>query len=169
MFAVAAGLLTAAGWAPNTPPPEKTVARNDVANEVSAKVNEQSGHRPDSVTCSRDLRAKVGAVLVCEERNDGQTYGIDVTVTRVDGDNVSFDIVETVNKDDIANEIGDQMAEQFGGKPSVTCPDNLNGDVGATLRCQLQAGDATYGVTVTVTSVDGGSVKHTFKVDDRPQ
>jgi hypothetical protein len=90
-------------------------------------------------------------------------------VTSVDGDNVNFDIVETVNKDDVANQISDQLAEQFGRRPTVTCPDSLKGDVGATLRCELQDQGPTYGVTVTVTSVEGGSVKFNFKVDDQPE
>jgi hypothetical protein len=165
----ASGLVAMAGCAPNTPPPENTVGKEDVANEIGAKVNEHAGHKPDSVTCPGDLRAKVGAVLECQMTDNGQTYGVDVTVTSVDGDNVNFDIVETVNKDDVANQISDQLAEQFGRRPTVTCPDSLKGDVGATLRCQLQDQGSTYGVTVTVTSVEGGSVKFNFKVDDQPE
>jgi len=69
---------------------------------------------------------------------DGQPYGVNVTVTSVDGDRVNFDIVETVSKDDVAKQISDQLAQQFGRTPEkVTCPNDLKGDVGATTRCEL--------------------------------
>jgi hypothetical protein len=54
-------------------------------------------------------------------------------------------------------------------RSSVSCPDNLKGTVGATLRCELTDGGSTYGVTVTVTSVEGGVVKYDIKVDDQPK
>jgi Domain of unknown function (DUF4333) len=148
---------------------EKTVAKADVADQISAKVNEKAGHKPQSVSCPDDLKATVGASLDCQMTDDGQTYGVNVTVTSVEGDKVNFDIVETVNKNDVAKSISDQLTQQFGRTPDVTCPDDLKGDVGATTRCQLTDQGTTYGVTVTVNSVDGGDVKYSFKVDDQPQ
>jgi hypothetical protein len=147
----------------------KTVAKGDVADQISAKVNEKAGHKPQSVTCPDDLKATVGASLDCQMTDDGQTYGVNVTVTSVEGDKVNFDIVETVSKNDVAKSISDQLTQQFGRTPDVTCPDDLKGDVGATTRCQLTDQGTTYGVTVTVNSVDGGDVKYSFKVDDQPQ
>jgi len=148
---------------------ESTVAKADVADQISAKVNEKAGHKPQSVTCPDDLKATVGASLDCQMTDDGQSYGVNVTVTSVDGSKVNFDIVETVNKDDVAKSITEQLTQQFGRTPEVSCPDNLKGDVGATTRCQLTDQGATYGVTVTVNSVDGGDVKYSFKVDDQPE
>ena len=49
----------------------------------------------------------------------------------------------------------------------VSCPD-LPADVGATQRCSLRAGGDTYGVTVTVTSVQGSDVKFDIAVDPAP-
>ena len=49
----------------------------------------------------------------------------------------------------------------------MTCPDNLKGTPGSTLRCELKDGGETYGVTVTVTNVDAGDVHFDFKVDDQ--
>jgi hypothetical protein len=171
LVAVAAASMAVAGCSfsigSNQP---KTVAKSDVADQISTKVNEKAGHKPQSVSCPDDLKATVGASLDCQMTDDGQTYGVNVTVTSVDGDKVNFDIVETVNKDDVAKSISDQLAQQFGRAPeNVTCPDNLKGDVGATTRCRLTDQGATYGVTVTVTSVDGGDVKYDFKVDDQPE
>jgi hypothetical protein len=147
----------------------KSVSKSDVADQISDKVNEKAGHKPQSVTCPDDLKAAVGTSLDCQMTYDGQTYGVNVTVTSVNGDKVNFDIVETVNKDDVAKSISDQLAQQTGRAPdSVTCPSGLKGDAGATLRCQLSDQGSTYGVTVTVTSVDNGDVKYGFKVDDQP-
>ena len=56
-----------------------------------------------------------------------------------------------------------------GNKPeSVNCPDNLKGIEGATLRCELATGGKNYGVNVTVTGVDGGTVNCHFEVEDQP-
>jgi hypothetical protein len=148
---------------------EKTVAKADVADQISTKVNEKAGRKPESVTCPGDLKAAVGASLDCQMTYDGQPYGVNVTVTSVDGDRVNFDIVETVNKDDVAKQISNQLGQQFGRTPDVTCPNDLKGDVGATTRCQLTDQGSTYGVTVTVTSSEGGDVKFDFKVDEQPE
>ena len=39
---------------------------------------------------------------------------------------------------------------------------------GATLRCQLTTSGKNYGVNVTVTGVDGGTVNYRFEVEDQP-
>ena len=101
----------------------------------------------------------------------GQPFNVNVSVTSVDGDKVNFDMVETVDKDDVASQISDQLAQQVGEKPEkVTCPDNLKGVTGATLECELSDQGRTYGVLVTVTEVqDGGDVLFDFKVDEQPK
>jgi hypothetical protein len=64
----------------------------------------------------------------------------------------------------------DRNRPDLKGKPdAVTCPDNLKGVEGATLRCQLTDGGEKYGISVTVTSVDAGDVNFDFKVDDHAQ
>jgi hypothetical protein len=69
----------------------------------------------------------------------------------------------------IASIISKQLTEKNGRKPdSVTCPDNLKGVKGATLRCQLTEGGDKYGVNVTVTSVDGDNLVFDFESDDQP-
>ena len=42
--------------------------------------------------CPDDLDAQVGATLTCVLTHQGESYDVDVTVTAVEGDNVSFDI-----------------------------------------------------------------------------
>jgi fibronectin type 3 domain-containing protein len=100
----------------------------------------------------------------------GQPFNVNVTVTSVDNDQAKFDMVETVDKDQVASQISDQLAKQVGHTPDkVTCPDNLKGTQGATLRCDLTDQGQTYGVTTTVTDVQGGDVLFDFKVDEQPK
>lgn len=149
---------------------DTTVSKDQVQSQISEKVAEQGGTKPDSVTCPGDLKAQVGATLDCKMAEGAKNYGVNVTVTSVDGKTVNFDIVQTVDKDAVAEQIAHQLTQQVGRAPeSVTCPADLKGDKGETLRCELTDSGATYGVTVTVTSVDGGDVKFDFKVDDQPQ
>lgn len=76
----------------------------------------------------------------------------------------------TVAQNDVASEISTQLEQQVGKAPDeVTCPEDLKGEVGATLRCELKDGGDTYGVNVTVTSVEGTDVKFNLKVDEKPQ
>ena len=76
----------------------------------------------------------------------------------------------SVDKEALAQEVSDKLKGQVGRAPdSVTCPDDLKGEVGATMRCELEDGGQIYGVTVKVTKVEGTDVKFDMKVDDAPQ
>ena len=78
--------------------------------------------------------------------------------------------IVTVDKETVASAVSDQLAKQVGGPPdSVTCPADLEGVVGTQLRCELVAGNDTYGLTVTVTSVKGTNVNFNIAVDDQPK
>ena len=166
----AAGLMASAGACSCSVGSKHTVSKSDVANQITSKLTDAAGNKPESVDCPNDLAAAVGAQLNCTMKVKDQTFNVNVTVTSVNGSDVKFDMVETVDKNQVANSISDQLAQQFGSKPdSVTCPDNLKGTVGATLRCELTDKGQTYGVTVTVNDIQGGNVSYGFKVDDQPK
>ena len=75
-----------------------------------------------------------------------------------------------MSKSDVANQITSKMTDAAGNKPdSVTCPDNLKGVKGATLRCQLTDSGQKYGISVTVTGFEAGNVNFDYKVDDKPE
>ncbi len=146
------------------------VSKDDIAKQISSKMTDAAGNKPDSVSCPDGLKAQVGAQLNCGMKVKGQDYNVNVTTTSVNGNDVKFDMVETVDKNLVASKISDQLTQQVGNKPdSVTCPDNLKGEQGATLRCELKDSGQTYGVTVTVADVQGGDVNFNFKVDDQPK
>jgi Domain of unknown function (DUF4333) len=145
------------------------VGKSQIASDITAKLTDGAGNKPDSVTCPDDLLAKVGAQTNCTMSAKNQTYNVNVSVTSVDGSSVKYDMVETVDKDKVAGIISNKLTPVIGAKPdSVTCPDNLKGAEGATLRCQLTTGGQTYGVNVTVTDVDAGDVSFNIQVDNQP-
>jgi Domain of unknown function (DUF4333) len=166
----AAGLMASAGACSCSVGGSKSVSKGDVASQITAKMTDAQGNKPDSVTCPGDLPATVGAQLNCDMKVKDQKFNVNVTVTSVNGSDVKFDMVETVDKAQVAGVISDRLTAQVGKKPdSVTCPDNLKGTMGATLRCQLVDGNEKYGVNVTVTNVDAGDVSFDFKVEDHPE
>jgi hypothetical protein len=145
------------------------VGKSQIASDITAKLTDGVGNKPDSVTCPDDLLAKVGAQMNCTMSVKNQTYNVNVSVTSVDGTSVKYDMVETVDRDKVASIISNKLTPALGAKPdSVTCPDNLKGVEGATLRCQLTTGGQTYGVNVTVTDVDAGDVSFNIQVDNQP-
>jgi uncharacterized protein DUF4333 len=158
----------AIGIAGCSPGPNR-VSQSDVESQISQKMTDAAGNKPDSVSCPGALNATVGAQLNCSMKIKDKTYGVNVTVTSIDGNTAKFDMVETENKNDVAQGISDQLQQKLGHKPdNVTCPDNLKSVVGTTLRCTFTDAGDTYGVTVTVVSVDVGEPKFDTKVDDQP-
>ncbi|MET9832229.1 DUF4333 domain-containing protein [Streptomyces sp. NPDC006385] len=75
-----------------------------------------------------------------------------------------------LSKEEVANTVAEKLAAQTGQpKPDVTCPEDLVGKVGTSLRCRLTATDGTsFGVTTKVTSVDGDTIKYDIEVDEKP-
>jgi hypothetical protein len=150
-------------------PGPKSVSKSDIESQISQKMTDPAGNKPESVSCPDDLKATVGAKLDCNMKVKGQTYDVNVTVTSIEGSTAKFDMELAVDKKDVAQEISDQLQQQTGKKPdSVTCPDNLKSLAGATLRCTLVDARQTYGVNVTVTSLEGSHVKFDIKVDHQP-
>lgn len=77
----------------------------------------------------------------------------------------------TVAAATVATAAEDALEQQVGTRPDVSCPHDLSAKVGATTRCTLtaQGVDGTYGITVTVRSVQDGKAHFDVKVDDQPQ
>jgi len=149
-------------------PTDKSVSRERVQDQIVEEVTEQSGAAPDSVSCPGDLQAFVGATLDCTLADHGQQRHVSVTVGSADGDQVDLHIEQTIGRDTVARQITEQISRQIGRAPqSVTCPGDLGGNAGATLRCELRDSGKTYGVTVT--TVNRGEVTFDIKVDEQPK
>ncbi len=145
----AAILAAGAGACSHSVGSSHSVSKSDVANQISTKMTDAAGNKPSSVTCPNDLDAKVGAQVNCTMKVKDQTYGVNVTVTSINGSDVKFDMVETVDKGQIADQITAKMTDAAGNKPdAVTCPSDLLGKVGAQLNCEMKVKGATYNVNV---------------------
>lgn len=153
---------------PETP---KTIGKDELADKVSSQIEKDAQFTPESVTCPDDVDRKKGQTTRCEYTDAGVSYPLSVTVTKVDGMNfeVGVDEIPSVTAEAVAQQVSDQLAQQVGTAPeSVTCPGALEGVVGTEMRCALIDSGATYGVTVTVTKVQGTSINFDIKVDDEP-
>jgi hypothetical protein len=76
-----------------------------------------------------------------------------------------------VTAEDTAQKAEAALEEQLGVRQEISCPDDLDAEEGAKTRCVLTtAGDdpLQFGVTVTVTSVEGDRVNFDIEVDDEP-
>jgi hypothetical protein len=71
---------------------------------------------------------------------------------------------------DVAEAAEGLLEEEVGFRPEVTCPDDVEAEVGASTRCTLTAGDdpTEYGVTVTLASLEEGEPGWSVQVDDEP-
>ncbi|SED64326.1 protein of unknown function [Streptomyces misionensis] len=69
----------------------------------------------------------------------------------------------------LSSTLSEKLAAATGRpKPHITCPEDLVGKVGTTMRCTLVADDgSTLGVSVNVTSVSGDKINYDFKADDK--
>ena len=68
------------------------VPGDELAKTVKSKLEESVGQPADKVTCPDDLPAEVGATTRCTLEAGGESIGVTVTTTGVDGKNVDFDI-----------------------------------------------------------------------------
>jgi hypothetical protein len=160
------------------------IATND---SVEQQIKGQLG--TDSADCPDDLKGEVGQSIVCTAKRGDDSFDVRVTVTSVDGDTINFDIervapptsapapatvapsaspAATVDGKNVAQSVFDQLASNGKQVNQVSCPD-LEARTGASERCTLVSGTETYGVTVTVTTVQGADVKFDIQVDQTPQ
>ncbi|MEZ5095945.1 MAG: DUF4333 domain-containing protein [Nocardioides sp.] len=73
-------------------------------------------------------------------------------------------------KENVEKTVSDKLAEVVGKTPDkVTCPGDLVGKVGTTMRCTLTSDGDVIGLTVKVTKVDGTTVKFDIAVDEQIQ
>ncbi|MFI6475976.1 DUF4333 domain-containing protein [Streptomyces sp. NPDC050516] len=74
-----------------------------------------------------------------------------------------------LSADKVADTVAEKLAATTGQpRPHVTCPEDLVGKVGTTMRCTLTGSDSrTLGVTVNVTSVAKDQVNFDIKADEK--
>jgi hypothetical protein len=160
-----------------------------VATDDSVEEQIKSQLGTDSSDCPTDLQGEEGQSIVCTATKGDEAFDVKVTVTSVAGDTINFtiervgapaptatpavtpetetDAAPQVEGRSVAQSVLTQLAADGKQVDEVSCPD-LPAAVGATQRCALKAGGDTYGVTVTVTSVQDNDVKFDIQVDQTP-
>jgi hypothetical protein len=159
-----------------------------VATDDSVEEQIKSQLGTDSSDCPTDLQGEEGQSIVCKATKGDEAFDVKVTVTSVAGDTINFTIERVggpaaatpvvvpdttadaspqVEGKSVAQSVLTQLAADGKQVDEVSCPD-LPATVGATQRCTLKAGGDTYGVTVTVTSVQDNDVKFDIQVDQTP-
>ena len=61
--------------------------------------------------------------------------------------------------------MADAFEAELGFRPEVSCPDDVEAEVGAETRCTAAVEGATYGATVTVTAVEDDGAEFDVQVD----
>ncbi|MCY7395577.1 MAG: DUF4333 domain-containing protein [Nocardioides sp.] len=74
-----------------------------------------------------------------------------------------------VDRAEVEEQARTQLGRTVGREPEdVTCPGNLTGELGETMRCSLTDSGTTLGVTITVTGVERTDVQFDIDVDEAP-
>jgi hypothetical protein len=157
-----------------------------VATDDSVEEQIKSQLGTDTSDCPTDLKGEPGQSIVCTATKGGEAFDVKVTVTSVSGSTINF-MIDTavitpttaptttpstagagvVDGKSVAQSVLLQLKAEDKQVDEVSCPD-LPATVGASQRCTLRTGADTYGVTVTVTSVQGTDVKFDIQVDKTP-
>lgn len=70
----------------------KTLTQEEAEKQISATYEQEFGAAPEEVSCPDDITAEVGKKMTCEVTVDGETIEAPITITKVEGDTVNFDI-----------------------------------------------------------------------------
>ncbi len=71
-------------------------------------------------------------------------------------------------KDQVASTIGTELGKQGIQAENVTCPEDLQAEVGKSLRCEFTTGGQPVDVVATVTSIQGDTANYDIKTEARP-
>lgn len=154
--ALAVACAAASGCSFNVGVGKPTVSRNDLQNDISDQLS-KAGEKPQSVTCKDDLEGEVGKTTRCEVvLSATNSFEPVVTVTKVDGTTVSYDMTPAVSKEQLEKSVSGLVAKSTGLQvESVSCESGLEGKVGAVAYCDVDAGGVTVRRTVEVNKVKG--------------
>lgn len=144
-----------------------SVSASTLQDELAAKLTD-SGRPTDSVVCKDDLPGEVGKSANCDVvYADGTKANAVLTTKSVEGDTVNFDYDVTVLMDSqqVQDVLGEKLAAQTGLEiESVECSADLPAKVGGSVDCFAASTDGqSQGYTVTVTSVENGTVNFDFQ------
>jgi hypothetical protein len=155
----------------------RTLTGATIAKKANAQLEKENSTLVHGALTCKDVKYTKGATTRCLRTVDlsqGRRVMIGATVTITDTKNGGHyeikvdDQVQEFGKlgPAIEADLATQYAKRFRtGKPQVTCPGYLKGQVGATISCQVVPDNGKIEVVVTVTSVDAKTYDtgYTFK------
>lgn len=168
------------------------IEEDTLEKQVSERLAEEVGETPDKIDCPSRLDGEVGKKMRCTLTEDGDSRGLTITVTEVEGGDISYNVLvdedgdaaadpstgpesssgasaadPQVPEDMLESEISRLLTQQVGQTPDeVDCPGPLDGAPGTTMECTLIDGDARLPVKVEATGIEGTEVKFHFEVLD---
>ncbi|MGY0020111.1 DUF4333 domain-containing protein [Streptomyces sp. cg35] len=85
------------------------------------------------------------------------------------GCSASVSTTPKMSKEKVGDTIAQKLASTTGApKPDVSCPEDLEGKAGTSMRCTVTATDgSTVAVDVKVKSVDGDQINFDYEVDQK--
>ena len=138
---------------------EKEIASGYAAQVPSADV--RSVTCPDDISADVGTRARCALTLARDVRLD-----VDVRVTGDDGKIRWETVGGTLPGDRVERKGAAALAARTGRTPdAIACPARVDMKIGSTTRCELTAGDETYGATVTIKDASGA---FDIEVDEQP-
>ena len=154
---VAAGCTINVGT--HTAPATAEVSKADLQKDISNRVA-RAGQVAQSVTCPEDLVGEVGKTTRCAvTKSATSSFGVLVTVSSVEGSNVTYDVIPVISKTQLEASISQHGPTNTGAPVDlVVCESGLDGKVGTVTHCLITAGGATMRRAVHVTSVTGFSM-----------
>lgn len=75
---------------------------------------------------------------------------------------------EHVPKDDVAKTIKTELDRKGPGIGEVTCPQDLDANIGATIRCSFTDGEQPADAIATVSAIEGDTAKYAITIEARP-
>jgi len=132
-----------------------SVPANKLQDDISSKL-EQSGQKPESVTCHGDLKGEPGATTDCTIVANDNTFDVHVFATNIDGTTVNYTTTPTLTKDQLEKKVTDfELQTNNIEVSSVTCQSGLEGIEGKTADCTVEVTGESADIVVSVEKVDG--------------
>lgn len=153
--ALVVGSAALAGCSFSASTGKPVVDKADLQKDITERLT-KAGAKPESVTCKDNLEGEVGKTTRCEVvLSDSNSFEPIVTVTKVEGTTVSYDMSPAVNKEQLEKTVATMVSQASGAKvDSVSCESGLDGKKGAEAHCDVTAGGVTLKRTVEVTEVN---------------
>jgi hypothetical protein len=133
-----------------------SVGKDALQTDIAARLA-KAGEQPQSVTCREDLIGEVGKTTRCEVvMSPTNSFEPVITVTGVDGSAINYEMTPAVSKEQLEKAVSRLVTDAARTQvASVSCESGLEGKVGVTAHCDVDAGGVTLRRTVEVNSVEG--------------